>query len=102
MRIFNQIENIVKSAKSAKSLTTNANTIDEPVKPLSIIGKELALLAEFQRLLNYVSEKLAMDQEELARWKENYIEDPATIIFCLKLMTRAISLGRKKEYWWLS
>jgi len=102
MRIFNQIENLVKSAKSAKSLTTNANTIDEPIKPLSIIGKELANLAEFQRLLNYVSEKLAMDQEELARWKENYIEDPATTIFCLKLMKKAINQGRSPSHGWLS
>ena len=102
MRIFNQIENLVKSAKSAKSLTTNANTIDEPIKPLSIIGKELANLAEFQRLLNDLSEKLSMDEEELARWKENYIEDPVTTIFCLKLMRRAIGLGRFPSHGWLS
>ena len=54
MRIFNQIEEIVKSAKSAKSSNE-----------LLSVGKELANLAEFQTLINFISEKLSLDDEDL-------------------------------------
>ena len=91
MRIFNQIEEIVKSAKSAKS----SNEL------LSVV-KELANLAEFQTLINFISEKLSLDDEDLRAWNLNFKEDPYTTVFCLKLMKKAINQGRFPSYGWLS
>jgi hypothetical protein len=91
MRIFNQIEEIVKSAKSAKSSNE-----------LLSVGKELANLAEFQTLINFISEKLSLDDEDLRAWNLNFKEDPYTTVFCLKLMKKAINQGRFPSYGWLS
>jgi len=91
MRIFNQIEEIVKSAKSAKSSNE-----------LLSVGKELANLAEFQTLINFISEKLSLDDEDLRAWNLNFKEDPYTTVFCLKLMKKAIHQGRFPSYGWLS
>jgi len=91
MRIFNQIEEIVKSAKSAKSSNE-----------LLSVGKELANLAEFQTLMNFISEKLSLDDEDLRAWNLNFKEDPYTTVFCLKLMKKAINQGRFPSYGWLS
>ena len=73
MRIFNQIDELVKSAKSAKSSNE-----------LLSVGKELANLAEFQTLINFISEKLSLDDEDLRAWNLNFKEDPYTTVFCLK------------------
>lgn len=75
MRIFNQIEELVKSAKSAKSSNE-----------LLSVGKELANLAEFQTLITFISEKLSLDEDDLRAWNINFKEDPYTTVFCLKLM----------------
>jgi hypothetical protein len=91
MRIFNQIEEIVKSAKSAKSSNE-----------LLSVGKELANLAEFQTLINFISEKLSLDDEDLRAWNLNFKEDPYTTVFCLKLMKKAINQARFPSYGWLS
>lgn len=91
MRIFNQIEEIVKSAKSAKSSNE-----------LLSVGKELANLAEFQTLMNFISEKLSLDDKDLRAWNLNFKEDPYTTVFCLKLMKKAINQGRFPSYGWLS
>jgi hypothetical protein len=91
MRIFNQIEEIVKSDKSAKSSNE-----------LLSVGKELANLAEFQTLINFISEKLSLDDEDLRAWNLNFKEDPYTTVFCLKLMKKAINQGRFPSYGWLS
>ena len=91
MRIFNQIEEIVKSAKSAKSSNE-----------LLSVDKELANLAEFQTLINFISEKLSLDDEDLRAWNLNFKEDPYTTVFCLKLMKKAINQGRFPSYGWLS
>ena len=91
MRIFNQIEEIVKSAKSAKSSNE-----------LLSVGKELANLAEFQTLINFISEKLSLDDEDLRAWNLNFKEDPYTSVFCLKLMKKVINQGRFPSYGWLS
>jgi hypothetical protein len=91
MRIFNQIEEIVKSAKSAKSSNE-----------LLSVGKELANLAEFQTLINFISEKLSLDDEDLRAWNLNFKEDPYTTVFCLKLMKKAINQARFPRYGWLS
>ena len=61
MRIFNQIDELVKSAKSAKSSNE-----------LLSVGKELANLAEFQTLINFISEKLSLDDEDLRAWNLNF------------------------------
>jgi len=91
MRIFNQIEEIVKSDKSAKSSNE-----------LLSVGKELANLAEFQTLINFISEKLSLDDEDLRAWNLNFKEDPYTTFFYLKLMKKAINQGRFPSYGWLS
>ena len=91
MRIFNQIEEIVKSAKSAKSSNE-----------LLSVGKELANLAEFQTLINFISDKLSLDDEDLRAWNLNFKEDPYTTVFCLKLMKKAINQARFPSYGWLS
>ena len=91
MRIFNQIEEIVKSAKSAKSSNE-----------LLSVCKELANLAEFQTLINFISEKLSLDDEDLRAWNLNFKEDPYTTVFCLKLMKKAINQARFPSYGWLS
>lgn len=91
MRIFNQIEEIVKSAKSANSSNE-----------LLSVGKELANLAEFQTLMNFISEKLSLDDEDLRAWNLNFKEDSYTTVFCLKLMKKAINQGRFPSYGWLS
>ena len=91
MRIFNQIDELVKSAKSAKS---NYELLS--------VGKELANLAEFQVLINFVTEKLSLDEDDLKAWNLNFKEDPYTTFFCLKLMKKAISQGRLPSQGWLS
>jgi hypothetical protein len=91
MRIFNQIDELVKSAKSAKSSNE-----------LLSVGKELANLAEFQTLINFISEKLSLDDEDLRAWNLNFKEDPYTTVFCLKLMKKAINQGRFPSHGWLS
>ena len=91
MRIFIQIEEIVKSDKYAKSSNE-----------LLLVGKELANLAEFQTLINFISEKLSLDDEDLGAWNLNFKEDPYTTVFCLKLMKKAINQGRFPSYGWLS
>jgi hypothetical protein len=91
MRIFNQIEELVKSAKSAKSSNE-----------LLSVGKELANLAEFQTLINLISERLSLDEDDLKAWNLNFKEDPYTTVFCLKLMKKAINQGRFPSHGWLS
>jgi hypothetical protein len=91
MRIFNQIEELVKSAKSAKSSNE-----------LLSVGKELANLAEFQTLINFISENLTLDEDDLRAWNINFKEDPYTTVFCLKLMKKAINQGRFPSHGWLS
>jgi hypothetical protein len=91
MRIFNQIEELVKSAKSAKSSNE-----------LLSVGKELANLAEFQTLITFISEKLSLDEDDLRAWNINFKEDPYTTVFCLKLMKKAINQGRFPSHGWLS
>lgn len=91
MRIFNQIEELVKSAKSAKSSNE-----------LLSVGKELANLAEFQTLINFISERLSLDEDDLRAWNLNFKEDPYTTVYCLKLMKKAINEGRFPSHGWLS
>ena len=91
MRIFYQIEELVKSAKSAKSSNE-----------LLSVGKELANLAEFQTLITFISEKLSLDEDDLRAWNINFKEDPYTTVFCLKLMKKAINQGRFPSHGWLS
>jgi len=91
MRIFNQIEELVKSAKSAKSSNE-----------LLSVGKELANLAEFQTLINFISDRLSLDEDDLRAWNLNFKEDPYTTVFCLKLMKKAINQGRVLSHGWLS
>ncbi|WP_108646326.1 hypothetical protein [Polynucleobacter rarus] len=91
MRIFNQIEELIKSAKSAKSSNE-----------LLSVGKELANLAEFQTLINFISDRLSLDEDDLRAWNLNFKEDPYTTVFCLKLMKKAINQGRVLSHGWLS
>jgi hypothetical protein len=98
MRIFNQIDELVKSAKSAKSLTINTTSSNE----LLTVAKELANLAEFQALINFISKKLSLDEDDLRAWNLNFKEDPSTTVFCLKLMKKAIIQGRFPSHGWLS
>ena len=98
MRIFNQIEELVNSAKSAKSLAINSTSSNE----LLTVAKELANLAEFQALINFISKKLSLDEDDLRAWNLNFKEDPNTTVFCLKLMKKAINQGRFPSHGWLS
>ena len=98
MRIFNQIDELVKSAKSAKSLTINTTSSNE----LLTVAKELANLAEFQALINFISRKLSLDEDDLRAWNLNFKEDPSATIFCLKLMKKAINQGRFPSHGWLT
>lgn len=101
MRIFNQIEELVKSAKSAKSLTTFTNVNKSSLNDLSIMGKELANLAEFQKVISYLSQKLAFDEEDLKAWNKDFEEDETTTLYCLRLMKSAVSLGKTPDFGWL-
>ena len=98
MRIFNQIDELVKSAKSAKSLAINTTSPNE----LQTVAIELANLAEFQALINFISKKLSLDEDDLRAWNLNFKEDPYTTVFCLKLMKKAIHQGRFPSHGWLS
>ena len=99
MRIFDQIEQLVKSAKSAKSLTiiANASSINE----LLIMGKDSANYAEFQALMNYLSKKLAFNLDDFNAWDDDFEEDELTTLYCLRLMKNAVSLGKTPDYGWL-
>ena len=98
MRIFNQIDELVKSAKSAKSLAINA----KPSNELPTVAKDLANLAEFQALMNFISKKLSFNDEDIRAWNLNFKEDPYTTVYCLKLMKKAINDGRFPSHGWLS
>ena len=98
MRIFNQIDELVNSAKSAKSLTINTTSPNK----LQTVAKELANLAEFHALMNFISKKLSLDEDDLRAWNLNFKEDPNTTVFCLKLMKKAIHQGRFPSHGWLS
>lgn len=59
-------------------------------------------LSDFKRLLNHLNKELSMDDDELAQWNINHIEDPATTVYCLELMRYAVNLGRFPSHGWLS
>jgi len=99
MRIFDQIEQLVKSAKSAKSLTIIADT--SSIKELLIMGKDSANYAEFHSLMNYLSKKLAFNLEDFNAWEEDFEEDELTTLNCLRLMKEAVSLGKTPNFGWL-
>jgi hypothetical protein len=91
MKIFNQIDDIIKAAKSAKSAKEMVNN-----------RQRLSNLAEYEVLINFVSDKLFLDSDDLKAWKLNFEEDSNTTIFCLKLMKKAINQGRFPSHGWLS
>jgi hypothetical protein len=86
MRIFDEIDELVKSAKSAKSSND-----------LPIMVNQLAGLAGFQALLDQFN----FDEEDRHIWNQDFKEDPETTIYCLKLMKKAVELGREPNHGWL-
>lgn len=94
MKIFTQIENLVKSAKSAKSLTTFNKEYESFFYELPTLGKELANLAEFQRIITYLSEKLNFNNEDLKTWKEDLEQQPEVTMITLRAMKKSLNSGR--------
>jgi len=41
------------------------------------------------------------DEEDRHIWNQDFKEDPETTIYCLKLMKKAVELGREPNHGWL-
>jgi hypothetical protein len=97
--------NLIDELISGQWAEKTAKSLNHEVQ-FSNLATSHHLYAEFIELYNYLAKCDAwsdedFDNEDRNAWSKDFKEDPQTTIYCLKLMKRAVDLGREPNHGWL-